>query len=259
MYVLRGLALPFDAEDLFDPEALTARAGVAAAEGRSALHAVAVGNGIRILVRHYHRGGVLAPLLGDRYRRLGAPRPVAELVATEFARSRGVAVPTIAGALVRPAGRCSYRGDLFVVEEPGAVDLLDYVRAERDRRRLRAVLRRTGAEVRRMHEAGIDHRDLNVKNVLVREDGAVMILDFDRARLHPRLGPELRAKALVRLLRSAVKRGLVPGTVGRGEIVAFLRGYGTRDRPTRAALRAEARRMRRDLPFRRLLWKKATP
>ncbi|MCA9773242.1 MAG: phosphotransferase [Myxococcales bacterium] len=258
LYVLRGFALPFDARSLFEPEGLTARSGVAVAAGRGAIHALTVGRECRLLVRHYRRGGVLAPLLGDRYLGGGTPRPVAELLATEFARAHDVAVPTIAGALVRPAGPFAYRGDLFVVEEPGSVDLLGFLRREPDPARRRAVLRRTGAEIRRMHDAGLDHRDLNVKNVLVRRDGAIMILDFDRARVFDRLSDPARARALTRLLRSAIKRDLVPARVGRGEVIAFVRGYARGDAAAIAGLRAELKRMRRGLPFRRLLWKKAS-
>jgi tRNA A-37 threonylcarbamoyl transferase component Bud32 len=65
------------------------------------------------------------------------------------------------------------------------------------------------ALVRRMHDAGVDHRDLNLGNLLLREqDGeeAAFVVDLDRARLHvASIGFAARQRALRRLERSYVK------------------------------------------------------
>ncbi|MEJ2504052.1 MAG: lipopolysaccharide kinase InaA family protein, partial [Gemmatimonadota bacterium] len=44
----------------------------------------------RWVVRHYHRGGAVAGLLGDRYLRAGTPRPVRELRVGRRIRDLGV-------------------------------------------------------------------------------------------------------------------------------------------------------------------------
>ena len=61
-----------------------------------------------------------------------------------------------------------------------------------------------------MHDAGVDHPDLNLGNLMVRSgDGGpeAFVIDLDGARLHP--GPLATAKrraALLRLERSYLKR-----------------------------------------------------
>jgi hypothetical protein len=72
------------------------------------------------------------------------------------------------------------------------------------------------AAVRRMHDLGIDHRDLNAGNLLVRGAGAgaeAFVVDLDRARLSPEpLAFALRRRTLRRLERSWVKlHGAAPG------------------------------------------------
>ena len=60
-----------------------------------------------------------------------------------------------------------------------------------------------------MHDAGVEHRDLNLGNLLVRAGSTgieAFVLDLDAARIHARpLGPRARRLALRRLERSYVK------------------------------------------------------
>jgi hypothetical protein len=92
------------------------------------------------------------------------------------------------------------------------------------------------ALVRHMHDAGLEHRDLNLGNLLVRPgtDGAgtePFVIDLDRARLHS--GPlpfRLRQGALRRLERSCVKLlgdAAPPGRIGYGPWYEF---YAAGDR-----------------------------
>lgn len=254
------LSPPYADAALAAPETLAEAPGDARASGRGALRAIEAGGGARLLVRHYRRGGLLGPVLGDRYLRCGPSRPEAELIVTEYLRARGVRVPRIAAALVRPAGPCAYRGDLFVLEEPGARDFAAFLRSAPPAREKREALRSAAREARRLHDAGVVHPDLNVKNLLLTASGEAMILDFDRASV-PEPGrplpPAPRARALLRLLRSAAKLGLAPGAVGRAEVVAFLRAYAAGDRAALSGLRREAARHALALPLRRLLWRRA--
>jgi hypothetical protein len=61
-----------------------------------------------------------------------------------------------------------------------------------------------------MHDAGVEHRDLNLGNLLLRRGGSgageAFVVDLDRARLWDRPVPlRLRIRALCRLERSTVK------------------------------------------------------
>jgi 3-deoxy-D-manno-octulosonic acid kinase len=60
-----------------------------------------------------------------------------------------------------------------------------------------------GANIGRLHARGVQHADLNAHNLLLGDDGAVYVLDFDRGRIRPRGAWE--QDVLGRLRRSLVK------------------------------------------------------
>jgi hypothetical protein len=101
-----------------------------------------------------------------------------------------------------------YQGWLALDEIPGGADLRSrFVSGpEPDREELAACL----GLVRRMHDAGVEHRDLNLGNLLLRSgpggEPQPFVLDLDKARLHAEpLGRRARQRALRRLERSLVK------------------------------------------------------
>jgi serine/threonine protein kinase len=74
---------------------------------------------------------------------------------------------------------------------------------------LQRTLRAVADTIRSMHREGVYHRDLNLKNILVRQEAdrvASYLIDFDRAALFiGQLPAELASRNLDRLLRSACK------------------------------------------------------
>ena len=62
----------------------------------------------------------------------------------------------------------------------------------------------TGKCIRRFHDAGVWHADLNARNILLDDELRVFLIDFDRARFTP--GKAVNGKGnLDRLKRSLVK------------------------------------------------------
>jgi hypothetical protein len=140
--------------------------------GRGRVRFAALGGaseGARVAVRHYVRGGALGPLLGDLQR--DGRRPLREIAL--YAAARAAGVPTlepIAGVSRRASGPF-WRCDLVTREEAGARDLgerLAGLLAGPVATRRRAIAAAARA-VRALHEAGFDHADLNLKNVLLVE------------------------------------------------------------------------------------------
>lgn len=202
--------------------------------GRGPLWVTRLGE-TRVAVRHYRRGGWLAPLLlGDRYLD-SPPRPFRELAVSERLRSAGVATPRVVAGVAARAWP-GYRADLATRWLEGGRPLEDllapgaYPDGERE-----AALAAGGETVGRAHAAGLDHPDLNVTNLLLRRNPEgrwwAALLDLDRARIVP---PE-RSRAhrnLVRLersLRKARRAGRIAWSHPDRE--AFLAGYrlGRRD------------------------------
>lgn len=155
------------------------------------------------VLRHYHRGGMVAGVLGDRYlwtgrdntrcfaefhllaRMLEWQLPVPEPLAARYCR-RGI----------------HYTADLITRRIERARTLAECLSAEC----LSADLaERCGALVARFHRRGVWHADLNAHNLLV-ADEAIHMIDFDRGQLR-RPARSWREANLQRLRRSLLKLG----------------------------------------------------
>jgi 3-deoxy-D-manno-octulosonic acid kinase len=156
------------------------------------------------VLRRYRRGGLIGKVLFDRY--LCSSRPFRELAGLARARTLGVPVPEVIGASSTRSGLLWHRGRIATRLIPGSWTLPLCIGDNRNDAALVAyVLKRAGGAIRKMHEAGIDHADLNMNNILVDKKGAVYIIDFDKATMHPELGQRRRIRNLRRLLRSLRK------------------------------------------------------
>lgn len=176
------------------PEALELR-------GRGPVHAVPAPGG-RWVVRPYRRGGTVAgPLLGDRHLRLGEARPLAEARASAAARGRGIPTPAVLAGAVYPSGPF-YRADIVTEYIPRSRDLAAalFEGPEKERPPRSLALGEAGRLVGRMARSGVEHPDMNARNVLLAWEGGrlvAMLLDLDRCRVLP---PGRSASAL-RMLR----------------------------------------------------------
>lgn len=206
------------------------------------------GPGERWVVRHYHRGGAIAPILGDRYLRVGTPRPLRELEVGREAEARGIPTPVHLAAAVYPSG-IWYRGDLVTRHVPDSRDLAAVLfpgrslgsrplarsgsRPDGTGRRAdpRAAVEATGRLFRTLHEAGVNHPDLNLKNVLIAGAGPevqALVLDLDGARLGDGVGDADRRRMISRFWRSARKWQRATGIALDPEVeAAFRAGYET--------------------------------
>ena len=165
----------------------------------------------------------MARLVADRYLWTGeeATRAFRELRLLALIESLGLpAARPVAARYVR-AGPW-YRADLLTVAIPATRPFAERLDAAPDD----PLWRRVGATIRAFHDAGIRHADLNARNVLVGDDGAVHLIDFDRG-VRSRPG-RWRAANLARLARSVEKFG-GPGP-GTASWRALLDGYAGRGR-----------------------------
>ena len=201
------------------PEALVLR-------GRGAVHVVPAPHG-RWVVRPYRRGGAVAgPLLGDRFPVGPPPRPVAEAVASAEVRRRGIPTPRVVAGAVYPAG-LFYRADLVTEYVPDTSELAEILFGARGREQetRTAALVEAGRLLARLARAGLEHADLNARNILLGRppdrharvtrgtpagDAAApraLLLDLDRCRVGREGVPLSPARMLARLERSLEKIG----------------------------------------------------
>jgi 3-deoxy-D-manno-octulosonic acid kinase len=159
----------------------------------------------RVVVRHNRHGGLLAPLTRDVFQR--PTRAPYELETSERLRRAGVPTPTMLGYTLYPAAPGFCRVDVMSREVADSFDLsavvVDSTRAPRDE-----AWRATALLVNALNEVGARHRDLNVKNVLLRHAPRggleAMVLDVDRVEFAP-IGDAVAEGNVSRLLRSAKK------------------------------------------------------
>ncbi|HEY7317822.1 MAG TPA: lipopolysaccharide kinase InaA family protein [Candidatus Binatia bacterium] len=177
--------------------------------GRARLRAIQLQNGERALIRPYRHGGLFRHLLGGVFF-TWPPRPFRELVVTEEVRHRGIPTVEVLAACVKSIGGPFYHGWLVSRQLDGSEDLWTAISD--------GLVRETGAEkildavavtLRALHREGIYHRDLNLKNILVRRESDSVrgyVIDFDRALLFlGEVPPVMVQRNFDRLLRSALK------------------------------------------------------
>ncbi|MCL7941425.1 3-deoxy-D-manno-octulosonic acid kinase [Halomonas sp. ATCH28] len=157
--------------------------------------------GAQWVLRPYRRGGLIARLGDTRYLWTGLERTRAfrECRLTAELFEQGLPVPRPVAARVTRQG-LAYQAALITERIPGARALASLLQNDEADDRL---LARVGATIRRFHDAGLDHVDLNARNLLVDPQHAVWLIDLDRCRL--RLKGAWQAGNLARLERSLVK------------------------------------------------------
>lgn len=180
-------------------------------------------DGREYALRHYRRGGLAAKLSSDRYlwRSESTTRSFAEWHLTYHLAHAGLPVAPPVAARYQRSG-LTYRADLITERligtlsvaaaiELGAVPIITWVDI--------------GRCIRRFHDLGVCHADLNAHNILLGTQGGVHLIDFDRATL--RRGGLWRDANLVRLRRSLDKLtdALPPGRVTEADWHSLLAGY----------------------------------
>jgi len=216
---------------LYEAAAQGPASGAAGETLQGRLPLFVIGRGYqRSVVRRYARGGTVAPLLGDRYLRTGNPRPFHELLASRAVRQAGIRTPGVLAAAVYPSG-AFYRADLVTEFLAGTEDLAALlfgstrVTATRfspsggpDRPTISVLSAASGAFrtrallaavelVRTLALRGIQHADLNAKNILVTagDPENLHLVDLDRCRTGLRPSPRIQLRMIGRLRRSLAR------------------------------------------------------
>lgn len=235
------MSLVRDHGTLYD--AAAARPDAQSFTGRGAAYRMTLA-GAECVVRHYRRGGAVAHVLHDEYLRAGEPRPLRELHASIAARSRGVDTPEVLAAIAYLAGPL-YRADLatryidgsrdlasvtFGMDAAGHRDSGPVTPREGDSEAVRAAAwHAAGALLRNAFAAGIEHADLNLRNILIAgaaDAPRALLLDLDRATVRPRsVSDAARSAMLARLHRSRSKLERLKGwKTGEEELAALEAG-----------------------------------
>lgn len=207
--------------------------------GRAPHARINLAGGTNVILRRYRHGGLLAPVTGDRF--LSSDRFRSEFDVARAAWAAGVPTARPVAVGWRSSGLFT-RGFIATLVIPAARDLLAlFARPSAEPVRV-AAARACAQAVRRMHDAGIVHADLHLKNLLVGEGSAgkpgeaAWVIDLDLARRETSplsIGP--RVSNLARLYRSVEKHRRLGLSIGDAEVEAFCEAYFGDDSEGRAA------------------------
>jgi 3-deoxy-D-manno-octulosonic acid kinase len=198
-------AIVFDASQVeqaspqwFDADFWGAAAQPVASGGRGGAWFIDAPFGACVL-KHYLRGGLAARLSRASYLWQGEARArsIAEFRLMRELHGRGLPVPVAVAAWYQRDG-ASYRAALLMRRLHGVRSLASLAAGGA------GPWEAAGKLVARMHQAGLDHADLNAENLLFDTDGQGWVIDLDRGRLRAP-ADRWRQANLERLHRSLLK------------------------------------------------------
>lgn len=172
--------------------------------GRRAISIITLEGIGRVVIKHYHRGGLLARLVKQTYLRTGKPRCQHEFEQMAFARSIGVCTPDPVAFAYK--GGIFYQGWLVTKEIKGQQSLATL--SSEDPKRAAKALTALVGQVERLIQHKVLHADFHPGNVLVDDRDRIFLIDFDKAHLYSGSREKLKERYKQRWQRAVDKHGL---------------------------------------------------
>ena len=183
---------------------------------------------------------------------------------TEEIRNRGIRTAQALAALRHRTQMFFYRGDLITEEIPESQDLASFFSGDRDslsegEPALRhEVASQAGRTVRFMHDHGVYHGDLNLKNLLVQpvsqSHPTVYVIDLDRSTMRTSLSTRARIRNLLRLNRSVEKLKRKGVCVRYADRARFFHAYARGDPVIVRAMKDQLKKDRLWVFWHRMAW-----
>ena len=171
------------------------------------------------IVREYWHGGMVGKIFKDLF--CDGMRPVRELSVCEAASKGGIKTTEIIAIIKCKVFGPLYKFRLITKEITESIDLIDLLlhSGESPRRLLsgenqlfeqkKQIINELAKAVNDMHNVGIFHADLHLKNILVKSDPGggvhVYIIDLDKSKQYEKISLQRKMKNIMRLDRSVVK------------------------------------------------------
>lgn len=166
----------------------------------------------KVVIRRYKHGGFLGLLAGDIF--WNRSRPSDELTISDKAAKAGLSTVEVVGVIKRKIFYPFFKAEIITKEIAGSIDLILAVKQllrhnEKLACNKKEIIRKVALMVKKMHDIGIYHADLHLKNILLIENRAgnynIHIIDLDKSSLSHSVNIKDRMKNLYRLDRSVVK------------------------------------------------------
>jgi len=185
-------------------------------------------SGIELVLRKYHRGGLISKLLDNKYiwRGLNNTRPWKEWNLLTEMLELGLPVPKPVACRVikiKLIVTLFYTADFIMTRIDNAESLsVLLIKSELDNKTWEKI----GRTIKQFHNNGINHADLNAHNIMIDEMNKISLIDFDKGRIMP---PAVSWQKLniARLKRSLLKLNQMETSFhySNKNWQALLRGY----------------------------------
>lgn len=164
----------------------------------------------RFIIRNYKHGGLFGKFFGGVF--YNENRPLHEIYINEIASQKGVPSAEVVAITKKRLLGLFYTADFISKEIPCAVDVLQFLKESPTKviqESKKTIIHAVAMLIRVMHDAGIYHADLHLKNILLKRDSSgefhAYIIDLDKSFALDKLTIDQRIKNLLRLDRSIVK------------------------------------------------------
>jgi len=220
------------------------------------------------VVRDYCHGGLFGKILRDIF--WDRLRPLRELSICEAAGQSGIktseVIAIVKNSILGPVYRCR----LVSKEISGAIDLMELLlNPEKNKLvvRKRQIIDKVAKAVKEMHDAGIYHADLHLKNILVQSAAGgkvnVYMIDLDKSQQYEKISFNKRMRNIMRLDRSVEKMirnnrvkfdETYPFPISGIDKLRFLKEYVKTDNKSEKPLRYYLRSYKTSHNLHRLWW-----
>lgn len=155
------------------------------------------------VLRHYYRGGLVSKLLNDEffYTGIESTRSISEFTMLQKMIDLGLPVPNPIAAMVTKVSGLWCRNDILIERINDAKDGFYWLLSQN---LTDQTWQNIGATIKRFHQCGVYHSDLNIHNIMIDKNGRVYLIDFDRCEFREPAETWQQAN-LARLLRSLEK------------------------------------------------------
>ena len=148
--------------------------------GRGNIHGFTY-NKLDLVLRHYHRGGMLAKIVDDKFLWTGLTktRAMRELLMHLEMLKLGLPVPTPVAIHIHRSG-LSYRADMVTKYISNARTLSTILF---ETTLSSEIWNKIGETIKRFHAKNCNHADLNAHNIMLCDDGDIYLIDFDKSKI----------------------------------------------------------------------------
>jgi len=226
-------------------------------------------NNERFVVKDYWHGGLFGKILRDFF--WDRLRPLKELSICEVASKSGVKTTEVIAIVKNKIIGPLYKCQLVSKEIMGAADLMVLLLNPEKKQfvaQKRQIINKVAKAVKEMHDAGIYHADLHLKNILIQfaEGGEVnvYIIDLDKSKRREKISIQKRMKNIMRLDRSVEKMlrnnraafgETYPFPISKTDKLRFLKEYIVSDDKTAKSLRYYIHSYKTSHNLHRLWWR----